>query len=112
MSINREYIGRTGRIGLDTVLKERKKSENTVRILLTNNNSMRILKRMLIELLRAQIKTCGKSLNQLGKDAKVDKAVLCRILQGGSCKAETVEALLEHFGFEIVRKKAKSKKGR
>jgi hypothetical protein len=73
-------------------------------ILLTNDNSKRILRRMLIELLRAQIKSCGKSLNQLGKDAKVDKAVLCRISQGGSCKAETVEALLEYFGFVIVKK--------
>jgi hypothetical protein len=112
MSINREYIGRTGRIGLDTVLKERKKSDNPLTILLTNSNSIRILKSMLIELLRAQIKTCGKSLNQLGKDAKVDKAVLCRISQGGSCKAETVEALLTYFKFEIVRKKDKAKKGR
>jgi hypothetical protein len=67
---------------------------------------------MLIELLRTQIKTCGKSLNQLGRDAKVDKAVLCRISQGGSCKAETVEALLKYFKFEIVRKKDKAKKGR
>jgi DNA-binding phage protein len=64
---------------------------------------------MLIELLRKQIKTCGKSLNQVGRETGVDKAVLCRIVQGGSCKAETVEALLKYFGFEIKHKKGKAK---
>ena len=85
------------------------KTDNPAIILLTNDNSDRILRRMLIELLRLQIKSCGKSLNQLGKDAKVDKAVLCRISQGGSCKAETVEALLGYFGFKVVREKGKAK---
>ncbi|MGD0572330.1 MAG: helix-turn-helix transcriptional regulator [Sedimentisphaerales bacterium] len=85
------------------------KSDNPVILLLTNNNSKRILRRMLIELLRTQIKTCGKSLNQIGRETGIDKAALSRITRGGSCKAETVEALLKYFGFEIVPKEPKKR---
>jgi hypothetical protein len=59
---------------------------------------------MLIELIRKQIRGCGKSLNLIGKESGVDKAVLSRILHKGSCKAKTVEVLLEYFGFAIVKK--------
>jgi len=69
---------------------------------------------MLIELIRKQIQTCGKSRYEISRQTGVEESVLCRILQGGSCKAETVESLLKYFGFEIVRKKdkAKTRKGR
>jgi hypothetical protein len=60
---------------------------------------------MLIELLRKQIRSCGKKRAEISRETGVEEAVLCRIMQGGSCKAETVEALLKYFGFEIRRKK-------
>jgi transcriptional regulator with XRE-family HTH domain len=66
---------------------------------------------MIIEMLRKRIKTSNKSLNQIGRETGVDKAALSRIMQGGSCKAETVDALLKYFGLE-VRKKKTSKKSR
>jgi len=87
----------------------RKKSEIPVIILLTNVKSKLILRCMLIDLLRAQIKSCGKRRAEISRETGVEEAVLYRILQGGSCKAETVEALLKYFGFEIVRKKVKVK---
>jgi len=65
---------------------------------------------MIIELIRKQIQTCGKSRYEISQDTGIEQAVLCRILQGGSCKAETVETLLEYFGFEIKHKKGKSRK--
>jgi hypothetical protein len=46
---------------------------------------------MIIEEIRKQIKTSGKSLNQIGRETGIDKAALCRIMQGGSCKVETAE---------------------
>ena len=66
---------------------------------------------MIIEEIRKQIKTSDKSLNQIGRDTGIDKAALSRIMNGGSCKAETLEVLLNHFGYEI-RKKKISKKSR
>jgi len=66
---------------------------------------------MIIEKIRKQIKTSGKSLNQIDRDTGIDKAALSRIMNGGSCKAETLEVLLKHFGYEI-RKKKTTKKSR
>jgi hypothetical protein len=56
---------------------------------------------MIIEEIRKRIKTSGKSLNQIGRETGIDKAALCRIMQGGSCKVETADILLKHFGFEL-----------
>ncbi len=67
---------------------------------------------MIIEEIRKQIKNCGESLNQIGRDTGIDKAALCRIMQGGSCKAETADILFKYFGLEIKPKKSKKKKGR
>ena len=69
---------------------------------------------MLIELIRKQIKSSGKRRAEISRETGVEEAVLCRIMKGGSCKAETVDALLHYFGFEIVHKKGKTKtrKGR
>jgi copper homeostasis protein CutC len=64
---------------------------------------------MLIELIRKQIRTCGKSRYEISKQTGIEQAVLCKIMQGGSCKAETVEALLKYFGFEVVHKAKKEK---
>lgn len=60
---------------------------------------------MIIEKIRKQIKTSGKSLNQLGRETGIDKAALSRIMNGGSCKAETLEVLLNYFGYELRKKK-------
>jgi hypothetical protein len=64
---------------------------------------------MIMELIRKHITTCGKSRYRISKDTGIDKAALCRIMQGGSCKAETADVLLEYFGLELVRKKRKRK---
>ncbi|MBW8040541.1 MAG: helix-turn-helix transcriptional regulator [Planctomycetes bacterium] len=60
---------------------------------------------MIIEEIRKQIKTSGKSLNQIGRDTGVDKAALSRIMNGGSCKAETADILLKYFGLTIAKKR-------
>lgn len=64
---------------------------------------------MIIEIIRKQIETCGKSRYQISKDSGVDEAALCRIMQGGSCKAETADILLEYFGYEVKKKKTAKK---
>jgi transcriptional regulator with XRE-family HTH domain len=60
---------------------------------------------MILEEIRKQLKTSDKSLNQIGRETGIDKAALSRIMNGGSCKAETLEILLNHFGYEIRKKK-------
>jgi len=60
---------------------------------------------MIMELIREQIRTCGRSRYRISQATGIDKAALCRIMQGGSCKAETIDKLLEYFGFSIIKNK-------
>ncbi len=60
---------------------------------------------MIIEEIRKRIKASGESLNQIGKKTGIDKAALCRIMQGGSCKVETADILFKYFGLIIAKKK-------
>ena len=78
--------------------------------MLTNINVVFIMLSMIIEIIRKRIKKSGKSLNQIGRDTGIDKAALSRIMNGGSCKAETADILLKYFGLELVEKKGKKKK--
>jgi hypothetical protein len=64
---------------------------------------------MIIETIREYIRTCGKSRYRISKDTGIDEAALCRIIQGGSCKAETADILLNYFGLELVAKKNKKR---
>jgi len=59
---------------------------------------------MIIEQIRKEIRTCGKSRYRISKDTGIDKAALCRIMQGGSCKVETADKLLKYFGLTITKK--------
>ncbi len=77
---------------------------------MTRVNHPVIIPSMIMEQIRKHIETCGKSRYQISKDTGIDKAALCRIMQGGSCKAETIDILLQYFGLELVPKKRKKVK--
>ena len=62
---------------------------------------------MIMKRIRKEIETCGKSRYQISKETGIDKAALCRIMQGGSCIAETADILLEYFGLTITKKTKK-----
>ena len=59
---------------------------------------------MIIEKIRKQIKTSGKSRYRISQETGVDEAALCRIMQGGSCKVETADILFKYFGLTIAKK--------
>ena len=58
-----------------------------------------------IKILRKEINACNKSRNQISIDTGIEPAVLCRMMQGGSCKIETADILLKYFGYEIKKKR-------
>jgi plasmid maintenance system antidote protein VapI len=64
----------------------------------------RIRRMVLLGRIKEQIETCGKSRYQISQETGVDQATLSRIVQGGSCKVETADLLLEYFGMDLVRK--------
>ena len=59
---------------------------------------------MIIEEIKRQIERSGKSRYQISKETGIDEAALCRIAQGGSCKAETADILLKYFGMRLSKK--------
>ena len=63
-----------------------------------------------MEIIRKNIKDCAKSCYQISRDTGIDEAALCRIMQGGSCKVEIADILLEYFGLIIVKDKKEAKK--
>ena len=60
---------------------------------------------MLLEIIREHIRKCGKTRYRIAQDTGIDEAALCRIMQGGSCLAETCDILIEYFELELVPKK-------
>lgn len=63
-----------------------------------------------IEIIRKEIKTCGKTRYRIAQDTGVSEAQLHKLIHGGSLKAETVGTLLEYFGYEIRKKKGGNRK--
>ena len=59
---------------------------------------------MIIEEIRKRIKKCRISRYQISKDTGIDAAALCRIMQGGGCKVETADKLLEYFDLKLVNR--------
>jgi len=60
---------------------------------------------MIIEIIRRQIRKCGKTRYRIAKDTGVAEAQLCRIMQGKTCTVETADILLKYFGLTIAEKK-------
>ncbi len=61
----------------------------------------------IIKILRAEVKASSESLNQIGRNTKVDPAAICRMMHGGSLRADSADALLKYFGYDITRKKGR-----
>jgi len=66
---------------------------------------------MIIENLAKAMKHSGKSRYQISKETHIDQAVLCRIINGGSCSTKTVDKLCKYLGLELTPKKHKRKAG-
>ena len=77
---------------------------------MTKYKHLGMIAAMLMEELRKQIRTCGKSRYQISQETGIDQAVLCRLMQakrGRLCNAATIEILLNYFDLEIVKKRGK-----
>ena len=72
---------------------------------MTNINYSFLIGFMIIEILRSKIRACGKTQYRISADTGIDKAALCRIMQGKSCRVETADKLFKYFGLEVVEKK-------
>ena len=59
---------------------------------------------MILEEIRKHIKRGPISRYRISKDTGIDAAALCRIMQGGDCKVQTADKLLEYFDLKLINK--------
>jgi len=68
----------------------------------------------LIEIIRKELKACGKkgkpTRYRVAQETGILENQLHRVVNGGSLKAEAAGVLLEHFGYEVRKKKGGVKK--
>lgn len=59
----------------------------------------------MMDIIRKEIANSDKTRYRISKDTGIQQAVLCRVLQGGSLKAESAENLLRYFGYSIKKER-------
>ena len=64
---------------------------------------------MIFEQIIKAIEKSGKSRYQIWKDTGIDQAVLCRLMQGGSCTVKTADILCHYLGLELKPKKSRKR---
>jgi ribosome-binding protein aMBF1 (putative translation factor) len=77
--------------------------------MLDKSSSNVIIQDMIIENIAKSINKSGKSRYHISKETGIDQAVLCRIVNGGSCSIETANILLKYFRIKLVKKKSEEK---
>jgi len=57
----------------------------------------------ILEIIKYEIRHGTETRYRISQVTGIEQSILCKIMQGGSCKAETVDVLLKHFGYKIVK---------
>jgi hypothetical protein len=65
---------------------------------------------MIVKSIGQAIETCGKSRYQISKETGIDQAILCRIVNAGSCGMKTADKLCEYLGLELRLRRTKGKR--
>lgn len=60
---------------------------------------------MILDTLRHEIETCGKTRYLISKESCVSEGQLTRLMQGRGFRCETADQLLEYFGYQLVKVK-------
>jgi len=61
------------------------------------------------EAIAKAIQDSGKTRYKIWQETGIDQALLCRLLQGGSCSMETADKLCRYLGLELKPKARKEK---
>jgi hypothetical protein len=64
---------------------------------------------MIVKSIGQAIEKCGKTRYEISKETGIDQAILCRIVNGGSCGMKTADKLCKYLGLEL---RPRQKKGR
>lgn len=64
---------------------------------------------MIVKSIGQAIEKCGKSRYQISQETGIDQAILCRIVNGGSCGMKTADKLCEYLGLEVRPRQKKAR---
>ena len=64
---------------------------------------------MIVKSIGKAIETCGKTRYQISKETGIDQAILCRIVNGGTCGMKTADKLCAYLGLELRPRKTKGR---
>jgi hypothetical protein len=64
---------------------------------------------MIVKSIGRAIGKCGQSRYEISKATGIDQAILCRIVNGGSCGMRTADKLCKYLGLELRPRQAKGR---
>jgi len=64
------------------------------------------------KILRHELNSCGKRRSIISRETGLNESILSRFLYGASITGETASVLLVYFGYEIKKRKPKTKGNR
>ena len=62
------------------------------------------MRKKIIEIIRENIVHGELSRYAISKQTKLNQTTLLKIINGGDCKSQTADMLLELFGYEVIKK--------
>jgi hypothetical protein len=62
---------------------------------------------MIVTSIAQAIEKCSKTRYQISRETGIDQAILCRIVNGGTCGLRTADKLCEYLGLELRPRQAK-----
>lgn len=65
---------------------------------------------MILDTLRREIETCGKTRYLISQESGVSQGQLTRLMQGRTFLCETADILLEYFGYQLTKKRKRGKR--
>lgn len=60
---------------------------------------------MIVRCIGHAIGKCGKTRYQISRETGIDQAILCRIVNGGTCGMKTADKLCEYLKLELRPRK-------
>ena len=67
---------------------------------------------MIVKSIGQAIEKYPKSRYEISRETGIDQAILCRIVNGGSCGMKTADKLCKYLGLELRPRRAKAVRAR
>lgn len=62
-----------------------------------------------MQTIRKEIQKSPANQCEIAKNNRLNRSIICRIMQGKTCSAEVADKLLSYFGYELTKRKRQVK---